>query len=128
MRKWLLPVLITACCAYAAVMMMVSLQQDESPAEPPPSSSSASASPSAAPATTVDEAAATAIYKSSCLSCHGDQLQGQIGPNLTKVGSAMTADQIRTQIENGGGGMPGFKGTLTDDQVNTLTAWLSAKK
>mgnify|MGYP000933082552 CR=1 FL=1 len=123
MRKWILPVLLTACCLYAVILMMFSLQEGtaEKSASPAPAESGE-------PAKTVDVAAAQAVYKSNCLSCHGDQLQGQIGPNLTKVGSSMSEDQIRKQIENGGGGMPGFKGTLSDDQIGTLTAWLAAMK
>lgn len=143
MNKWLKSILIIACCAFAAVLMMYSLTEREKPAEPPaaapgasgtasPSASPAGspgASPSAtAPAQTVDDATAMPIYKSNCLACHGDQLQGQIGPSLKTVGSAMTAEQIQAQITNGGGGMPAFKGTLTDDQIQTLTSWLAAKK
>jgi len=149
MNKWWKSIIIIACCAFSAVLMLYSLNEREKPAEPPAASPGASApaapagspaaspgaSPAAspgaspaAPAAGVDEAAAMAIYKSSCLACHGDQLQGQMGPPLTNVGSAMTADQIHAQILNGGGGMPAFEGTLTDDQIQTLTNWLAAKK
>lgn len=137
MRTKVLSVILVVICVYAAVMMLYSLREREKPAAPPPASPGASASPSAAPAPgasasppgkTVDEAAAMTIYKSSCLSCHGDQLQGQLGPALSSVGTSMSADQIRKQIENGGGGMPAFKGQLTDDQIQTITNWLAAKK
>lgn len=141
MNKWLKSVVIAACCVFAVVLMFYSLNDREKPAEPPTAAPGASASPSgspaaspgaspsaSAPAQAVDEAAAMTIYKSNCLACHGDQLQGQMGPKLANVGSAMTADQIKTQITNGGGGMPAFKGTLTDDQIQTLTNWLAAKK
>ncbi|WP_027094237.1 c-type cytochrome [Cohnella thermotolerans] len=130
MRKWILSVLLVVCCVYATVLMMYSLNDREAAPESPSASQTAtpSGSPSAQPSKPVDEAAATALYKSNCLSCHGDQLQGQIGPALTNVGASMTSDQIYKQIKNGGGGMPKFEGVLTDDQIRTLTDWLAAKK
>lgn len=75
--------------------------------------------------TTVD---AQAVYKQSCLGCHGDQLQGAVGPNLQKVGAEMTPDQIGAVIGNGRGGMPAFKGQLKDDEIAALSDWLAAKK
>ena len=75
--------------------------------------------------TTID---AQAVFKQNCISCHGDQLQGGVGPNLQKVGAAMTADQIAAKIGSGGGGMPPFKGQLKDDEIAALSNWLAAKK
>ncbi|MDG0809721.1 c-type cytochrome [Cohnella rhizosphaerae] len=125
MKKWFMPGLITACCLIAVLMVFFSLRDKE------PSGGTHEAAPSAsageAPAA-VDAEAATAIYKSNCLACHGDQLQGGMGPALTKVGADMSEADIHKQILNGGGGMPAFKGTLTDEQIATLTSWLAAKK
>ena len=77
---------------------------------------------------TVDAAAAEEIYKNSCIGCHAADLGGGVGPNLQKVGSEMTADQIHDKIAKGGGGMPAFKGQLSDDEITALTNWLAAKK
>ena len=73
-------------------------------------------------------AAAQAVYKQNCMTCHGADLSGGVGPNLQTVGGRLSGDQIRNRISNGGGGMPAFKGTLSDDQINALVQWLSAKK
>lgn len=84
-----------------------------------------------APATTETAAgSAEALYKQRCLSCHGDQLQGRIGPttNLTQIGGKLSREQIAKQIENGGSGMPGFKNTLNETEIGTLADWLAAKK
>lgn len=77
---------------------------------------------------TVDTAAAEEVYKKSCIGCHAADLAGGVGPNLQKVGSEMTADQIEDTIVNGKGGMPAFKGQLTDEEINSLAGWLAAKK
>lgn len=73
---------------------------------------------------------AEALYKKHCLSCHGDQLQGRVGPgtNLTKVGGKLSREQLIAQIANGGNGMPGFKNSLDETEIGSLADWLSAKK
>src|SRR5699024_12021610 len=42
-----------------------------------------------------------AIFSQNCASCHGDDLSGGMGPDLTKVGSELSADEIKDIIENG---------------------------
>ena len=73
---------------------------------------------------------AEAVYKQSCASCHGANLEGVLPgkTNLQKVGANRTRDQIVSQIQNGGNGMPGFKSTLSGEQINALADWLAAKK
>jgi alcohol dehydrogenase (cytochrome c) len=69
---------------------------------------------------------AEAIYKKSCISCHGQNLEGGSGPNLQHVGTSMTEEQILNQILNGGGRMPG--GLVKGDQAAALAKWLAEKK
>lgn len=71
-----------------------------------------------------------ALYKAECLSCHGNDLQGRVGPNtnLEKVGSRMSVDEIAAQIEQGEGVMPAFADQLTKEQIQGLADWLSGKK
>ncbi|MCZ8514125.1 cytochrome c [Paenibacillus filicis] len=71
-----------------------------------------------------------AIYKQSCISCHGGGLEGRVGPatNLQKVGERMSKDQIAKQITSGGNGMPGFGTKLKPEDVDALAAWLASKK
>src|SRR5690348_924420 len=86
----------------------------------------------AAQTTTSDSssAAAVTLFKANCVSCHGDNLEGRVGPNtnLTKVGARKTKDQIVAQIKNGGGGMIPFQGRLKDDEINAIAEWLATKK
>jgi cytochrome c551 len=65
-----------------------------------------------------------------CISCHGVDLTGKVGPktNLQKVGSKLSKEQIANQIKNGGGGMPVYKTTLSDEEIGLLSDWLSSKK
>jgi mono/diheme cytochrome c family protein len=76
----------------------------------------------------LDAVAAEAVYKQSCISCHGGNLEGGVGPALTKVGSVMTEPQLVKQIANGKGIMPPFKSTLKDTEIANLSKWLAAKK
>lgn len=76
----------------------------------------------------LDVAAAEAIYEKSCLMCHGDQLQGAGGPGLADVGARLSVSQIKSKIERGGPGMPGFAGSLSAEEIINLSNWLSEKK
>ena len=72
---------------------------------------------------------AEAVFKQNCMACHGENLEGRSEQtNLQTVGGRMTAAAIKKQIEEGGGGMPAFEGTLSEAQISALTDWLFAKK
>jgi len=70
------------------------------------------------------------VYKQNCLSCHGGNLEGRVGPktNLQKTGSRLNEEQIAKQITNGGNGMPSFGAKLKPEEVSALAAWLAGKK
>lgn len=65
-----------------------------------------------------------------CISCHGVDLAGKVGPktNLQKVGSRLSSEQIANKIKNGGGGMPVYKTTISEDEIGLLSEWLNSKK
>lgn len=71
-----------------------------------------------------------ALYKAECLSCHGSDLQGKVGPktNLEKVGARMNVSEIVIQIEQGEALMPAFADQLTKEEIQGLAEWLSGKK
>ncbi|MBD2847736.1 cytochrome c [Paenibacillus sp. IB182496] len=75
-----------------------------------------------------DVAAAETIYKQNCLACHGADLEGRAGPNLQKVGGKYDEQELINLITNGRGGMPAFKDTLDESQIQEVSAWLAAKK
>ncbi|MCM2536064.1 c-type cytochrome [Neobacillus pocheonensis] len=70
---------------------------------------------------------AAKIFSQHCASCHGDNLQGQVGPNLQKIGSQLSKDQILGILKNGkSGGMPA--GLISGSDADAIATWLAAKK
>jgi mono/diheme cytochrome c family protein len=66
------------------------------------------------------------LFGSNCGSCHvlaAADTQGTVGPNLDQLKPNQQA--ARRQIENGGGGMPAFKGQLTDQQIQALAKYVA---
>lgn len=64
-----------------------------------------------------------------CAHCHGsDGIGGNLGPDLQRVRSRMSAQQIEHQIREGGNGMPPYGDKLEDAQVAELVAFLRAKR
>ncbi len=66
------------------------------------------------------------IFASSCASCHGQDLSGGAGPDLTSVGSSLSAEDIHNIIMNGQGAMPG--GLVGNEEADVLAEWLSEMK
>lgn len=66
------------------------------------------------------------VFQQSCSSCHGNDLQGQIGPNLQKVGAKYSEAEIEKIIANGRGAMPA--GVIKGDDAKKVAQWLSEKK
>jgi quinoprotein glucose dehydrogenase len=67
-----------------------------------------------------------AIYSQNCAGCHGADLAGQAGaiPALTDITTRLTADQIKSVVQNGQGRMPGFS-QLTPRDLDALVAYLA---
>lgn len=91
-------------------------------------SQTATPSDQSATNTSTEVPAAEALYKKSCLSCHGVNLQGVVGPNLQKIGAELSKGQIMTKIQNGGGGMPPFQKRLDAKEIDVLAEWLALKQ
>lgn len=73
-----------------------------------------------------DATAANEIFQKNCATCHGNNLQGNVGPNLQKIGSQLSKDAILKQIKNGGGGMPA--NVITGKDADVVATWLASKK
>ncbi|MBM7661575.1 cytochrome c551 [Bacillus mesophilus] len=66
------------------------------------------------------------LYRQSCANCHGGNLEGSMGPNLQKVGSKYSEEEILSIIVNGQGSMP--KGVLQGSDAEAVAAWLATMK
>jgi len=63
----------------------------------------------------------------ACGGCHtlaDAGSSGNVGPNLDDA--KPTYDKVVTQVTNGGGAMPPFKGTLTEQQIADVAAYVSS--
>jgi mono/diheme cytochrome c family protein len=107
-------------------------------------SSSAAESSTPAPATTTsgaaptttttgggstgDAAAGKAVFASAgCAGCHtlkAAGATGNVGPNLDDLKPSEAT--VQHQVENGGGAMPSFEGTLTAQQIADVAAFVSS--
>ncbi len=119
MQKWVMSVLMGAAGLLAVILLLFNL---------PPKEETGPNAPITIPDTPVQPDLAEAVYASSCMGCHGDEYQGAMAPALKQVGAHMSRKQIYQKIMNGGGGMPGFKDRLSEEEIVNLTNWLSTFK
>lgn len=72
------------------------------------------------------DAAGEEIYLQLCSNCHGDALEGGLGPALGPGSNAADQpdDYLRMTIREGRGRMPSFSSTLSDAQVDRLIGYL----
>ena len=114
MNKKLLALLMGATLTLAAC------GSDE--AEETPANNSGSSSETA----TADAGNEAKLYENKCSQCHGQNLEGGIGPALDAVGSSLSQEEIEEIIISGKGAMPG--NTLKGEDVTAVAAWLAEKK
>ncbi len=76
----------------------------------------------------VSPAAGQQVFAANCSVCHGATGKGgNGGPDLTSIPSAKQLAIVTKQVENGGGGMPAFRGTLTQAQIADVSAYVVHK-
>lgn len=66
------------------------------------------------------------IFQQNCAACHGKDLSGGAGPELTTVGSKYSQDEIADIIENGRGAMRA--GIVQGAEKDAVAEWLAGKK
>ena len=73
-----------------------------------------------------EEATGEEIYLRLCASCHGDSLQGALGPSLGPGSNAASQPDgfLTATISLGRGRMPSFQSSLTEDQVDLLVGFI----
>lgn len=66
---------------------------------------------------------APTFAKDNCTSCHGQNLEGAMGPKL--AGSKTSADDMKKIIREGKGAMPAHdEATIADKDLDTLVKYL----
>jgi mono/diheme cytochrome c family protein len=75
-----------------------------------------------------DPAAGDMVFSDNCSICHGaDGHGGNGGPDLRTMPKAKTEAGAIEQVSNGGGGMPAFKGQLSEEEIADVAAYVSTK-
>jgi len=67
------------------------------------------------------------VFQQNCASCHtlaDADAGGSVGPDLDSLKPSESV--VKTQVENGGGGMPSFSGSLSAGQISQVAAYVSA--
>jgi mono/diheme cytochrome c family protein len=92
-------------------------------------SSEAGHAASAAPLTPAELAAGREIFRDRCARCHtlaAANAHGTRGPNLDEIRLPVFA--ATQQVRLGGGGMPAYRGRLTDQQIREVVGYIVAER
>ncbi len=66
------------------------------------------------------------MFSEECSVCHGATGHGgNGGPDLRTMPLAKTQAGAEKQVTNGGGGMPAFKGTLSEEEISNVAAYVA---
>lgn len=96
-------------------------QPAEEPADSGNESQDSGSQDGAAKNTAYDEEKAKSVYQQQCVGCHGENLEGAVGPALK--GLNKSEDELLDVIKNGKGQMPG--GLVSEEDAKNLAAWLA---
>lgn len=107
---------LSAIALIVGVMIGVGLEDEESAAPTTPTTTQPS-----------DNEEAAALFASQgCGGCHvltAAGSEGQVGPNLDET--QLTEPEIAAVIANGRGAMPAFSGSLDEDEIDALAAYIA---
>ncbi|WP_067732681.1 c-type cytochrome [Novosphingobium naphthalenivorans] len=82
----------------------------------------------ASPLSDTEAKQASVLFAKTCAACHGEKLEGGVGPSLVGVGSRYSLDKIERIAQYGKGrqkpvSMP--SGLATADEATLLARWLA---
>ncbi|MBS1844658.1 MAG: c-type cytochrome [Actinobacteria bacterium] len=73
----------------------------------------------------VSAEAGAAVFSENCSICHGATGEGgNGGPDLNTMPLAKTEEGVIQQVTNGGGGMPPFGGSLSEEEIKSVAAYV----
>ena len=121
------PPVLAAPTARTAQTVAAVVQVTAAPTEAPTQAATAAstAAPVAAAAVTGGVGNGKELFTANgCIACHAADLSGGIGPKLAgRTTADLTEDRIRSQVRNGGNGMPAFE-KITDQQLADIIAFI----
>lgn len=122
MKKWLLAVL------FASVLTLAACGGGDDNADEPADTGNDAATEETTEGDggTVDSAAGEEVYAQSCAACHGADLTGGAGPDLSNIGSKYSAEELADIVTNGIGSMPAQN--VSGEDLDNLVNWLAEKK
>jgi mono/diheme cytochrome c family protein len=128
---WFVTLSVLFFVAMLSAVLVFGKEKEEAKAggeAPPPAATTTEASGAPAAPPKGDAAAGKKVFASAgCGGCHTLKAAGSsgtVGPNLDTLKPPF--DRIVTQVENGGGGMPPFKGMLSQKQIDDVSAFVYA--
>ena len=71
-----------------------------------------------------DPAVGEAVYDDLCAACHGPDGEGGIGVELVGLGGRLSATEAHAVVSDGRGRMPAWAGTLDEDEIDAVVAYL----
>lgn len=74
---------------------------------------------------TADPEAGEQVFLDNCSGCHG--VNGRGGNGGPTLANASDLDSVVAQVRNGGGGMPAFENSLTSQQINDVSAYVTER-
>ncbi|HTT93348.1 MAG TPA: c-type cytochrome [Solirubrobacterales bacterium] len=73
-----------------------------------------------------DAESGAVVFSENCSTCHGATGHGgNGGPDLTTMPLAQSEEGAIQQVTNGGGGMPPFKGVLSEEEIENVAAYVA---
>ena len=76
------------------------------------------------------EASGEEIYRQLCANCHGNDLNGGVGPAVGAGSNSAAQDDdfLVLTVTRGRGPMPSFESTLSDEQIARVVDYLRAEQ
>jgi mono/diheme cytochrome c family protein len=133
---WYVTLGILFFAAMLTAVIVFGREKPEASAAPPPTTSTttspgatstSSATSTGSGATQGDPVAGKAVFASAgCTGCHtlkAAGATGTVGPNLDQLKPEKSL--VETQVTNGGGGMPPFRGVLSEAEIEAVAEYVS---
>lgn len=120
---------VAAISIFAVLAVLMALaacgESDSADTTAPSEAPTAAATAPAAGDTAAPSAADGAtVYADNCSGCHSADGSGGQGPNITGEDDVQ---EVTAQVQSGGSGMPAFGDTLSSEQIQAVTEYVTTQ-